>query len=326
MSLDEDRLIERMRAVLPYGERTLLWSGDDCAEINTPEGHVLVTTDVLVEGRHFRRDWSSPGQIGRRAAAQNLADIAGQGGIASALVMSLVIPDDLDTNWVIDVVRGFGAEVAPTGAGVVGGDLSGGTEFSISVTALGYAPHGPVHRRGARPGDFIAIAGTLGYSAAGFDLLSSGVVPPSMHSQEALGPWFDQVSTYRVPKPPLKAGIIAALENATAMMDVSDGLSTDLTRMAKASNVIMDLYPGNLSDDVEKLREAGEATGKDPWNWVLHGGEDHGMLATFPPNTVLPQPFRKIGAVGTAGQNPISRLRIDGVDMAPGGWDHFAKS
>lgn len=323
MSLDEDRLIARMREVLPYGERTLLWSGDDCTEIATPEGHVLVTTDVLVDGRHFRRDWSSPSQVGRRAAAQNLADIASQGGIASALVVSLVIPSYLDTDWVIDVVRGFGAQIAPTGAGVVGGDLSGGTEFSISVTALGYAPHGPVHRSGARPGDSIAIAGTLGHSAAGFELLNSGVVPPNMHSEEALGRWYEPVSTYRVPRPPLKAGVIAALNNATAMMDVSDGLSTDLTRMAKASNVIMDLYPGNLAGDVEKLREAAEATGKDARNWVLHGGEDHAMLATFPPNTVLPQPFRKIGAVGTARDNLTSRVRIDGVDLAAGGWDHF---
>ncbi|MDO5049619.1 MAG: thiamine-phosphate kinase [Actinomycetaceae bacterium] len=323
MGQGEDRLIERMREALPFGERTLLWSGDDCAEISAPEGHVLVTTDVLVEGRHFLTDWSAPGQIGRRAAAQNLADIAAQGGVPSAFVVSMVVPDNTDTDWLLDVVSGFGAEVAPTGAGVVGGDLSGGSQFSIAVTALGYAPHGPVRRSGARPGDIIAVAGTLGMSAAGFELLRTEAVAASLHSEEALGDWYLPVSTYRVPRPPLRAGVAAAASGATAMMDISDGLSIDLARMAKASNVMMDLYPQRLQEDVARLLPAARKTGKDAWQWVLHGGEDHAMLATFPPDTILPTPFRVIGGVGTVGQDTSSRIRIDGQPLNEGGWDHF---
>lgn len=325
MTFNEDRLIGKMRELLPYGQYTRVWSGDDCAEITTPGGQTLITTDVLVDGRHFKREWSAPSQIGRRAAAQNLADIAGQGGRTTALVVSMVIPKDFDTDWVLDVVGGFGREVEPTGAGVVGGDLSGGTEFSIAVTAIGYAPHGSVLRSGARPGDVIAIAGTLGHSAAGFELLDTGVVSPSMHTSEALGDWYEPVSTYRCPKPLLEAGVVAAQFGATAMMDCSDGLSTDLTRMGQASNVIMDLYPGELEEDVDKLRDAATATGSDPWKWVLNGGEDHAMLACFPPDTVLPQPFRAIGAVGSAPDGQWPRVRLDGVDLPPGGWDHFSR-
>ncbi|MDO5720185.1 MAG: thiamine-phosphate kinase [Actinomycetaceae bacterium] len=323
MAWTEDTLIEKMREFLPVGQRTLVGSGDDCAQIAAPEKSYLVTTDVLVDGRHFNRQWSAPSEIGRRAAAQNLADIAGQGGYPTALVVSLVIPPELEIDWLLDVVRGFGAEVEPTGAGVVGGDISSGDLFVISVTAFGYAPYGSILRSGALPGDTIAIAGTLGYSAAGYALLSEGVAPPHLHAPEELGQWYPMVSVFRRPEPPLDAGVIAARDGAHAMMDVSDGLSTDLARMAKSSQVNMELHPNLLQRDVHTLVNAAQATGADAWDWVLNGGEDHGMLACFPPDTVLPQPFREIGSVTALGDGYKPSVRFDGHILRVGGWDHF---
>lgn len=326
MAWTEDTLIEKMRTLLPVGQRTLIGSGDDCAQIAAPEKSYIVTTDILVDGRHFNRQWSAPSEIGRRAAAQNLADIAGQGGYPTGLVVSLVIPNDLDMDWLLDVVRGFGAEVAPTGAGVVGGDISSGDTFVISVTAFGYTPYGNVLRSGAKPGDVIAIAGTLGYSAAGYALLSEGVAPAHLHSAEELGSWYPMVSVFRRPEPPLEAGVVAARHGAHAMMDVSDGLSTDLVRMARSSKVNMELHSNLLTRDVNNVKAVAEATGGDPWNWVLNGGEDHGLVACFPPDTVLPQPFREIGSVSTLGDGYEPAVRFDGRILQVAGWDHFRRT
>ena len=134
----EAQLIARMREVLPEGVRTMLGSGDDCALVAAPEGSFLVTTDALVEGQHFRRDWFTPGEIGARAAVQNLADIAACGGSASGLVVAMVIPPGSDEDWILEVVSGFGSEVAKTGAGVIGGDITSGRDFTLAVTAFGY--------------------------------------------------------------------------------------------------------------------------------------------------------------------------------------------
>ncbi|MDO5729027.1 MAG: thiamine-phosphate kinase [Actinomycetaceae bacterium] len=326
MSWTEDTLIAAMRDVLPVGRRTLVGSGDDCAVIAAPEKSYLVTTDILVDGRHFNRAWSAPSQIGRRAAAQNLADIAGQGGIPTGLVVSLVVPSDLDIDWLIDVVRGFGAEVEPTGAGVVGGDLSSGDLFVISVTAFGYAPYGSVLRSGAQPGDVIAVAGTLGFSAAGWELLDQGVAPSHLHTAEELGCWYPMVSVFRHPRPPLAAGVAAARHGAHAMMDVSDGLSTDLARMARSSRVNMDLHSNLLQHFVVPLEEAAQITDSDPWDWILNGGEDHAMVACFPADTVLPQPFKEIGTVSVLGEGYEPLVRFDGRTMTSGGWDHFTRT
>lgn len=160
--MDESQLIRAFRALLPVGGRTLVGIGDDCAQIAAPEGSFLVTTDVIVEDHHFHSWWSTPYQIGARAAAQNLSDIAGMGGRASALVVSVSVSRDAGADWLLDVVRGLGDRAREAGAGVVGGDLSGGDRLVLSVTAFGYCQGSPVLRDGARPGDTVGVAGTLG--------------------------------------------------------------------------------------------------------------------------------------------------------------------
>lgn len=321
--LDESDLISRFTEVLPTGERTLVGPGDDCALVAAPEGAFLVTCDVLVDGHHFRRDWSSPDEIGERAAAQNLADIAAMGARTSALVVSLTLPQHTDVDWLVALVRGFGHRARAAGAGVVGGDLSAGEQFSISVTAHGHLQGAPVLRSGARAGDVLALAGTLGRSGAGLELLRRGLVDPHVHDDVLLGEWAEPVGIYRAPRPPLEAGPVAAAWGARAMMDVSDGLGVDALRLARASGVVLDLDAGALAEQARPLGSAARACGHPAMDWVLHSGEDHSLLACFPPHVVLPAPFRPLGTVGAVEPSGRPRVRLEGREVE-GGWSHFA--
>ncbi|QWW18912.1 thiamine-phosphate kinase [Schaalia sp. 19OD2882] len=320
--LDESQLIAHFRRLLPTGDRTLLGSGDDCALVAAPEGSFLVTTDVLVEGRHFDPRWSSPDQIGERAAAQNLADVAAMGGRTSSMVVSLVLPGHTDLDWLLALVAGFGERARRAGAGVVGGDLSSGDSLVISVTAMGWVDGAPLTRSGAQPGDMLAVAGTLGRSAAGLALLQGGYVDPVVRDDVVLDDLAEALRIHRAPEPPLEAGPVAAARGAHAMMDISDGLAVDGRRMALASGVVVEVDPLLLAPDVSALRGPGRVCSVDPMTWVLHGGEDHALLAAFPPEAVLPAPFRQIGWVGAAGPGLAPCCRVGGTEVR-GGWDHF---
>src|SRR3954466_10385461 len=209
--------------------------GDDAAVLGTSDGRVVASTDVLVEGRHFRRDWSSAEDIGHKAAAANLADIAAMGGTATALLGGLGCPADTQTAWLEGVAAGLAAECAPLGAAVVGGDLVSSAPDSaavvLSVTALGdLGGRAPVLRWGARPGDVVALAGRLGWSACGLAVLRRGFSSP-----------IAAVAAHRRPDPPYAAGPAAAEAGATAMCDVSDGLLSAAGPLAADSGVVLDL-------------------------------------------------------------------------------------
>ena len=169
-------LIARVQARLPLtSPDTLVPSGDDAAVLAAPDGRLAVSTDLLLEGSHFRRDWSSPRDIGHKAAAQNFSDIAAMGGVPTSLLLSMVLPGDLPVAWVEEFAEGVAAECAPLGAIVAGGDMVRGDLITISVTVLGTLEgRAPVLRSGARPGDMVAVAGRLGWSAAGLELLLAG--------------------------------------------------------------------------------------------------------------------------------------------------------
>ena len=177
--LGEFGLIAAIAAGLPRGERTVIGIGDDAAVLATPDGRVVATTDLLVEARHFRRDWSAPADIGGKAAARNLADVAAMGATPVALLVGLATPGDLPVAWAQDLVAGITAECARTGATVIGGDVSSADTIMLAVTALGdLAGREPVTRAGARPGDLLAVAGVLGHAAAGLALLGAGLAGP----------------------------------------------------------------------------------------------------------------------------------------------------
>jgi len=344
-----------LSAWLPPGPRTLVGIGDDAAVLATPDGRVVATTDFLLEGRHFRRDWSGAADVGHKAAARSLADLAAMGAEPSALLVALAAPADLPVSWARELAEGLAAECAQAsggGASVIGGDTARAGSVILAVTGLGdLAGRAPVRRSGAAPGDLVAVAGTLGHSAAGLALLSAGLA-------RAGSAWDDLVAVHLRPAPPYDAGPEAAGLGATAMIDVSDGLLADLGHVAAASGVRIDLAsdalrPGDgLLTAARAVRDAarhdssartvpgsrpapaGTLAWEEAFGWVLSGGEDHSLAATFPPGTRLPPRWRVIGRViGTAhsaGGHPAGgRLGhgvvVDGQPWAQApGWDHFA--
>jgi len=308
--LGEFGLIRAVTARLPQGPAVLLGPGDDAAVVRAPDGRVVATTDLLVEGRHFRRDWSSGYDVGRKAAAQNLADIAAMGAVPTILLVGLAAPPDLDADWALALADGLRDECDVVGASVAGGDVVGSDRLCVAVTALGDLDgREPVTRGGARPGDVVAVCGRLGWSAAGHALLRAGHTSP-----EAL------LEAHRRPQPPYAAGPQAAALGATALIDVSDGLIQDLGHVATASGVALDLRASSLPPGPE-LQDAGTAVGVDPLGWVLTGGEDHALAGCFPRDARLPGEWRVIGTVAAGGPS----VTVAGASYdAPGGWDHFA--
>ncbi|WP_166849145.1 thiamine-phosphate kinase [Isoptericola sp. BMS4] len=333
--LSETALLARVFPLLPAGSATLLGPGDDAAVVAAPDGRFVVTTDVLVEDRHFRRRWSTGYDVGARAAVQNLADVAAMGAVPTSLVVSLVVPGDLPVDWVTGLARGLADACAPVGAAVVGGDLSGGDAVVVAVTAHGdLSGRDPVLRSGARPGDVVAHAGVLGRSAAGLALLQGGVgggAAEGAGPEGAGGPGGAAercVAGYLRPRAPLAAGPAAADAGATAMLDVSDGLLRDAGRVAAASGVVVDLEAGALAAAAADVAPAARLLGLGDdaaLAWVLSGGEDHGLLATFPAGTELPAGFRRLGRVReSAADGP--RATVDGaVPSLRPGWDHFER-
>src|SRR5690348_12350266 len=152
-------LIAELAALFPQGEHVLVGPGDDAAVLRVRTGHVVVSTDLLVEGRHFRRDWASAEDVGHRAAAQNLSDVNAMGGTAHSLTIGLAAPPDLPASWALDFARGFAAECGLVGASVVGGDLTRASEVVVAVTVIGACTQAPVLRSGAEPGQVVALRG-----------------------------------------------------------------------------------------------------------------------------------------------------------------------
>src|SRR2546421_3439201 len=268
-------LIRRVVARLAGAKAALLGPGDDAAVVAAPDGRVVATTDVLVEGRHFRRDWSAAADVGHRAAAANLADVAAMGAVPTALLVGLCAPADLKVAWAEELADGLADEAALAGAGIVGGDMSSGPVLVISVTALGdLGGREPVRRDGARPGDVVALAGRVGYAAAGYTVLSRGFRTPRL-----------LVEAHRRPEVPYAAGPQAAGLGATSMIDVSDGLLADLGHLATASGVGIDVHRAAFPVPAQ-MRDAAGALGVDPHAWILTGGDDHALAATLPAGTV----------------------------------------
>jgi thiamine-monophosphate kinase len=302
-------LIQRVISRLGTARTTLVGPGDDAALVSAPDQRVVASCDVLVDGRHFRTDWSSANDIGHRAAAANLADIAAMGAVPTALLVALCIPRDIDPRWVEQLADGLAAECELVGAAVVGGDMSSSQVITVAVTALGdLAGRPPVLRSGAHPGDVVAMAGRIGQAAAGYTVLSRG-----FRSPKAL------VEAYRRPAVPYWAGPAAAELGATSMIDVSDGLVADAGHIADASGVGIDLRR-DAFEVTQPMRDAATALGVDPYGWVLTGGDDHPLVATFSPTVELPEAWTVIGRVTEgAGVTVDGRLYTDG----PTGWDHF---
>jgi len=304
--LGEFGLIAALTKRLDGGSPGLLVApGDDAAVVAAADGRVVASTDLLVEGRHFRRSWSEPYDVGRKAAAQSLADIAAMGARATAILVGLAAAPELPVAWALGLGDGLRDECAEVGAVVAGGDLVRSEVLTVAVTALGdLQGRPPVRRSGAGPGDVVAVAGRLGWSAAGHAVLSRGFRSPRV-----------LVEAHRRPAPPYDQGIVAAELGATAMIDVSDGLLQDLGHVAGASGVLIDIASGVL-DVPDTFQDTARALGVDPMTWVLTGGEDHALAACFPPAVELPPPWRVIGRASVGEGVLVDGAAYDG----PSGW------
>lgn len=307
--LGEDGLLKVIFPLLPGGPGVLIGPGDDTALLRTTSGSVLATTDAMVRGRDWLDEWSTGADVGAKTVAQNIADIASMGGVATGLLVTLIADPRTPLAWVRDFTQGLAEAASEAGVPVLGGDLSSAPEgvLVVSVTALGEcAGPAPVCRSGARAGDVVAVCGSLGRSAAGMLLLQRG--------EGGLAP--ELVDYHRRPRPPYRQGPVAAQAGATAMLDVSDGLGRDAGRIARASGVGIALDEALLGDDVEQLKHV--VSDEDAWRSVTEGGEEHSLLACFPPGAGLPDGWRAIGEV-VAGSGVLLR----GLPVQGGGWDHF---
>lgn len=303
--LGEFGLIAEVTATLPSDDDVLIGPGDDAAAVRfaTP---VLISTDVLVEGVHFRRDWSSPHQVGRKAVAVNVADIEAMGARAKALVVCFSAPGELPASWAVDCLAGMSEEASRCGAVIVGGDTTSSRDITIAVTVLGAADGEPVKRGGARPGQVVALAGRVGWAAGGLTVLQRGFSAPR-----------DLVAAHQVPTPPYGQGVVAVRAGASALIDVSDGLLADLRHIAEASGVCIDVTSAAF-ETPEPLQRLAAATGANPLRLMLTGGEDHALAGCFDAGRV-PEGWRVIGSVREG-----AGVLVDGAEWEGSeGWDHF---
>jgi thiamine-monophosphate kinase len=308
VDLGEFAVIDRLVEGRVQPPTVLVGPGDDAAVIATADGRTVVSTDMLVEGRHFRLDWSTPHDVGRKAIAQNAADIEAMGATSTAFVVAFGAPGATSSDDVVRLSDGMWEEARRFGASIVGGDLVAAPQWVISVTVLGdLGGREPVLKSGARPGDVLAVTGELGRSAAGYALLLGGIQD------------FDDLRrSHLVPAVPYGEGRVAADAGATAMTDVSDGLLADVGHLADASGVGVAVSRDALAADHRAVAAAAAATGADPWQWVLGGGEDHALVATFP--GAVPAGWRTIGTV----VGGPARVLVDDAEWTGNpGWQSF---
>jgi thiamine-monophosphate kinase len=306
--LGESAALARIFPRLPAAFAQLLGPGDDAAILAAPDGRFVVTTDMMIHGPDFRLAWSTPHDLGWKAAATNLSDLAAMGAVGTGLVVAIAAPASTPVEvleGIADGLREACSALAP-GCGVVGGDLSVSATLTIAVTAFGdLEGRAPVLRSGARVGDVVAVSGGLGVAAAGLHILfRDGVVDGEPDASAAAALRSDPSVAFQLaPVPPIADGPVAAAAGATAMLDLSDGLARDARRIASASGVALDLSAAAVGS-----------------HEALVGGEDHSLLATFPAGRGLPPSFRVIGSVV-----PGTGLLVDGVAFDElGGWDPYA--
>ncbi|MCC3269895.1 thiamine-phosphate kinase [Arthrobacter gengyunqii] len=309
-------------------DTALLGPGDDAAVIAAPDSRTVISIDTLVQDADFRLVWPSGYRttgfdVGWKCIAQNVSDVRAMGAVPTSLVVSLTLPGSTEVQWVEDLADGLAAAIASLASercSVVGGDLGRGNQIVVTAAVTGdLEGRAPVLRSGARPGDVLAHIGALGLAAGGLAVLESGfdMTDPEKDDDRELAAL--AMAQCRPQLPPAHSGPAAADAGATAMLDVSDGLVRDAGRIARASGVGIDLDAGYLRAKASPLAPAAARLGADPLTWVLGGGEDHGLLAAFPPEAVLPQGFVRLGEV-VAGE----AVTFGGAVPPATGWDHFA--
>lgn len=294
--------------------------GDDAAVLACPGGNICLTTDACIEGVHFRWELLSANQVGRKAAAASLSDIAAMGARPMAGLVSFHIPARTPVRRVLAVTRGIGELCADFGTPVVGGNVTRtpGT-FGIDVTMVGFQTERWLVRSGAMPGDQLYLSGPTGLAAAGFHALTAGLRPHSLRAA---------TRAWRTPRPRIRLGIeLARNRDVHACIDVSDGLAQDLAHVAEASGVtaILDIQQIPVHRDVVRVAQA---VGADPMEWVLGGGEDYELLVSAAPgagSTLEKLGMIRVGFVqaGPPGVMLKDRGSLRAADPSRSGYRHL---
>jgi thiamine-monophosphate kinase len=323
--MTEDDLIagirERLRGTSEA--RLSVGIGDDAAAWQPSRSNrSVITTDALVEGVHFTRAVMSARDAGWRALASNLSDVAAMGARPALATVALGFPPDTDPAWLLEAYDGIAALAKHARCAVAGGDLTRAPVIVFAITVVGEVRASNLKRRdGAHPGDVVAVTGPLGASRAG---LHVALDRPDLAAEPELA---EALAAYRTPQPRLREGRwLGASRHVRAMMDVSDGLSTDLARLCAASGA------GAAIEHVpvhEAARRVADRTGDDPQAWALGGGEDFELLAAIDKRAFahLAGRFRAhfgrdLIAVGRITEGTGIRL-ADGTAVTPSGWDHL---
>lgn len=318
----EREIVATFAEVFHAGAHVQHGIGDDAAVLAPHGGVTLVSTDMLVEGVDFDRKWASLADVAWKSIAVNVSDIGAMGATPTSLVIALGLPHGVSSREVAlfgraaqDAVE----ELAPA-ASIVGGDLSRAPVLTVSVTALGVLVGGePVLRSGATPGDVVAYCGDLGLAAAGLAFVQRGGEGSALPRSDAVE---RAVQAQLRPRPPVASGNVARLAGATSLIDVSDGLAVDAARIADASGVSISFDQTAFPRLVSGLGWARVELGLDPWALVFAGGEDFGLLATFPAEADVPDGFVVLGSVLPRGEFSVT-MRDRPLDYPQ--WDHFGR-
>jgi thiamine-monophosphate kinase len=320
MPLPEKALIRRIRSQANTGSAVVAGIGDDCSVLRLPKGHeVLITTDFSLEGVHFRREWHPPESVGHRCLTRGLSDIAAMGGVPRAAFVSLALPRNLQQNWVDRFLAGFLKLAQQFSVSLAGGDTAQSPAGVLAdIVVLGSVPCGEsILRSGARPGDNLYVTGFLGEAAGALERMFQY---PKRRLDPKLYP------RHFFPLPRIEVGSFLRKNRlATAMIDLSDGLSTDLSHICEESGVgaelITEAIPrGSIGNPFQEVN----------LRWALHGGDDYELLFTAPSRVQMPKkiagvPVTRIGQI-TRGKKMVLRTGDKAHVLKPAGWEHFAQA
>jgi thiamine-monophosphate kinase len=303
MGFSEADVISALKKVFVAADpRILVGIGDDAAVVKG-DAQQVITTDMAIADVHFKTEWSSAFDIGRKITAANIADVLSMGARCDYLVAAVSLTGEEELDWIENLARGMRDEANRAGAAIVGGDIARSSVITIAMTAIGHTAH-PILRSGARVGDDIFISSMTGWSAAGLELLTKEISLNSPIADKAL-------SEFSAPSLDYEVNFL----KATSMADISDALLIQAQQVAEASGVCLDIDTKLIAecDEFKELSALAQEVNSDIWSWVLAGGEDHVFLATG-----KDLPGIRIGTV-------VEGSGIRGVEIkkAPVSWSHF---
>ena len=309
MSESEAGLIAQLRDLFHTSFQTgvEIGIGDDAAVVLASNKKLVATVDMAVEDIHFKREWSTPFQIGAKLTTANLADIFAMGATPKYLLVAAAITEVNNSQMVSELAKGIRSVADKFEVAVIGGDLSRAEKMSLSITALGEISEKPITRSGAKVGDIVYVSALPGLSAAGLAILTRGLDRPRYVVEAHLNPKLSAPNKL--------------IQAATSMCDISDGLVTDASHIASASTVRINLSKNKLisGSDFKDLAELAVELGEQVFDWILTGGEDHFFLATVDPKNASDEIGLEIGVVEAGG----GEVLLDGEKIQKAGYQHF---